>query len=162
MKKLLLAAAALAAIGCAAPASAGVRVGTLTCHEASGWGMILGSTHRVNCIYEGADHREHYVGDMTKAGVDVGYQGRAEIVWAVFAPTDRIGPGALSGHYGGVTANAAVGVGVGANALVGGSDRTITLQPLSVQGGSGLNVAAGIGGITLHRDHDRDRDRDGD
>jgi len=163
MKKLLIAAAALAALGSAAGAAdAGVRVGTLTCREAAGWGMILGSTHRLNCLYEGAEHQEHYVGDISKAGVDIGYQGRSSIVWAVFAPTDRIGPGALSGHYGGVTANAAVGVGVGANALVGGSDRTITLQPLSVQGGTGLNVAAGIGGITLHRDHDHDRDRDRD
>jgi opacity protein-like surface antigen len=151
MKKFLLAAAALAAVGCAAaPAAAAVRVGTLTCHEASGWGMILGSTRRLHCDYQGVDHQERYVGDLSKVGVDIGYQGPAQIVWAVFAPTDRMGPGALSGHYGGVTANAAVGVGLGANALVGGSDRTITLQPLSVEGATGLDVAAGIGGMSLH------------
>jgi hypothetical protein len=62
--------------------------------------------------------------------------------------------GALSGSYGGVTASAAVGVGAGANALVGGLDRSVTLQPLSVEGKTGLEVAAGIGGMTLH--HDRD------
>jgi hypothetical protein len=151
MKKFLLAAAAVAAFGfAAAPASAGVRVGTLSCHEESGWGMILGSTRRLHCIYQGVDHQEAYVGDMSKVGVDVGYQGPAHIEWAVFAPTDRMGPGALAGHYGGVTANATVGVGLGANALVGGSDRTITLQPVSVEGATGLDVAAGIGGMTLH------------
>jgi hypothetical protein len=150
MKNIILAAAAVAALGCAAPACAAVRVGTLTCHEASGWGLILGSTRRLHCTYDGAEHVEHYVGDMSKVGVDVGYQGPANIEWAVFAPTDRLGPGALSGHYGGVTANAAVGVGLGANALVGGSDRTITLQPLSVEGATGVDVAAGIGGMSLH------------
>ncbi len=151
MRKLLLAAAAIAAIGSGAgPASAAVRVGTLSCREAGGWGMILGSTRRLHCIYQGADHDERYVGDISKIGVDMGYQGAARVVWEVFAPTDRIGPGALAGHYGGVTANAAVGVGLGANVLVGGSDRTITLQPVSIEGATGLDVAAGIGGVTLH------------
>jgi len=155
MKKLLLAAGVIAALGGASTASAqGVRVGTLTCHEASGWGFIFGSSKSVHCIYTSADHQERYTGDIDKFGVDVGYQQSAIIVWAVFAPTDHIGPGALSGHYGGVTASATVGVGVGANALVGGSDRTISLQPISIEGATGLNVAAGIGGLTLHREHD--------
>jgi hypothetical protein len=156
MKKLLIAASALAALGCASAASAdGVRVGTLSCHEASGWGFIFGSSHAVRCTYTSADgkYQDRYSGDIGKFGVDVGYQASAVIVWGVFAPTDRIGPGALSGHYGGITANAAVGVGLGANALVGGSDHTIGLQPLSVEGGTGLNVAAGIAGLTLHHEH---------
>jgi hypothetical protein len=39
--------------------------------------------------------------------------------------------------------------GVGANVLIGGSNRTVTLQPVSFQGQSGLNVAAGVAGIDL-------------
>jgi hypothetical protein len=156
MKKLWLAASVIAALGCASAANAdGVRAGTLTCHESSGWGFIFGSSHSVRCVYTSADgaHQEHYTGDIDKFGVDVGYQASAVIVWAVFAPTDKIGPGALSGHYGGVTADATVGVGLGANALVGGSDRTIALQPVSIEGATGLNIAAGIAGLTLHHEH---------
>ena len=72
------------------------------------------------------------------------------LVWGVFAPTTNVAPGALAGDYAGATASATVGVGVGANVLIGGSGRTISLQPLSVEGNTGLNVAAGIGAITLH------------
>jgi hypothetical protein len=73
----------------------------------------------------------------------------------VFNPSDHLGPGALQGHYGGVTASATVGVGVGANALIGGSHRTITLQPLSIEGNTGVNVAAGIGTLDLRYEHHR-------
>jgi hypothetical protein len=67
----------------------------------------------------------------------------------VFAPTNRVGPGDLAGTYGGVAASATVGVGLGANALVGGSNNTIALQPVSLQGQTGLSVAAGIAGLEL-------------
>jgi hypothetical protein len=155
MKKLMLC-ASLAGLmmSAAAPAMAdtGVKIGTLTCNQASGFGWILGSSRRVRCVFDGGGRVEHYSGDVTKIGVDVGYQSSATMVWAVFAPATDVAPGALSGHYGGVTASAAVGVGLGANALVGGLDRSIALQPVSIQGETGLDVAAGIGGLTLrHR-----------
>jgi hypothetical protein len=67
----------------------------------------------------------------------------------VIAPTANLVPGALAGSYAGATASATVGVGVGANALIGGSNNTVALQPLSIEGNRGLNVAAGIGAITL-------------
>jgi len=75
------------------------------------------------------------------------------MVWGVIAPTANLAPGTLAGSYAGATASATVGVGVGANALVGGSGNTITLQPLSIEGNTGLNVAGGIGAITLHFEH---------
>jgi hypothetical protein len=155
MKKLFVAASVIAALGCVASSASAqsVRVGTLSCHEASGWGFIFGSSRKVHCVYTDGTHEDRYTGDIEKFGVDVGYQQSAVIVWGVFAPTDRIGPGALSGHYGGLTANATVGVGVGANALVGGSDHTISLQPISIEGATGLNIAAGIGALTLHHEH---------
>jgi hypothetical protein len=73
----------------------------------------------------------------------------AVIVWTVVAPTVALPPGSLAGSYGGATASATVGVGVGANVLVGGSSDTISLQPVSIQGGTGLNVAGGFASISL-------------
>ena len=128
----------------------GVRVGVLTCHEASGWGLIFGSSHEIRCTLEN-DGRilSHYRGHIDKFGVDVGYHAAGVLMWGVIAPTNGPKPGSLNGTYVGVTASATVGVGAGANLLVGGSDRTISLQPLSVEGTTGLNLAAGVAGLTL-------------
>jgi hypothetical protein len=142
--------------------SAGVQIGTLSCHEAGGWGYLLGSSHRVRCIFTtNARHyrAERYTGSISKFGVDVGYQASSVIVWAVFAPTGRLGRGGLAGHYGGATANAAVGVGAGANVLIGNFHKSVTLQPVSITVETGLNVAAGIGELTLtpyHHGQDQD------
>lgn len=150
MKRTLLSVSMLAMLSVPAisVAASGVKVGTLSCRERPGLGLLVGSSRAVHCIYEGEGVTTAYDGRITKIGVDVGYHGPTRMVWAVFAP-GRLGPGALSGHYGGVTAGAAVGVGLGANALVGGSGRSIALQPLSVEGSTGLAVAAGVGGMTL-------------
>ncbi|HEX4080513.1 MAG TPA: DUF992 domain-containing protein [Rhizomicrobium sp.] len=145
-------AAALAAVlAVTSPAdAAGVKVGVLTCHVSSGWGFIFGSSKDLRCNFAGNRFGERYVGSINKFGVDIGYTAGGVLVWDVFAPTSGMRRGALSGSYAGATASATVGLGVGANALVGGSDRSIALQPLSIEGNSGLNVAAGIGSITLH------------
>ena len=92
---------------------------------------------------------EHYIGSISKFGVDIGYTDSAVIVWAVFAPSAGPKRGALAGDYAGLTASATAGVGVGANALIGGFGRSITLQPLSIEGNTGLNVAGGIGALSL-------------
>jgi hypothetical protein len=151
-------AVAIGALGLVAGASAvgstaqaqGVQAGTLTCNVASGFGFIFGSSKAINCTYApvgGAP--QHYVGSIDKFGVDIGYTQGGVLVWAVFAPTANLAPGALTGNYVGATGSATVGVGAGANVLVGGSNRTISLQPVSVEGNTGLNVAAGIGSISL-------------
>ena len=150
MNRLLAGQAIIGAIGLAVPAQAnGAKVGTLTCHQASGFGMILGSTRSVRCIFSNGEHEERYHGSITKAGVDIGFQGAGTLVWSVIAPHYDTPRGALAGHYGGVSAAATVDVGLGANALVGGLDRSFALQPVSVQGATGLDVAAGVGGMTL-------------
>jgi len=146
--------ALVCAVGLAAQAqpqpSPSIKVGTLHCHEAAGWGYILGSKHAVRCVFFTDDrHFERYAGSISKFGVDIGYQKTAVIIWEVIAPTNHPPVGALTGHYGGVTAGAAVGYGIGANALIGGSMTSIALQPLSVAGSTGFNVAAGIGELTL-------------
>jgi hypothetical protein len=154
MKNLLACVALIGSLGASAGAqaqdhAAGVKVGTLSCHERAGWGFIFGSSHQVRCIFTHGDRVERYNGDISKFGVDVGYQQSGVLLWEVIAPDDHPGAGALQGHYGGLTAGAAVGVGLDANALIGGSGRSIALQPLSVQGMAGLNIAAGIGELTL-------------
>jgi hypothetical protein len=68
--------------------------------------------------------------------------------WVVFAP-GKLGPGALAGTYAGATAEATFAVGLGANVLVGGSQSSVALQPVSVQGQTGLNIAAGLAKFTL-------------
>jgi Protein of unknown function (DUF992) len=141
------------AVGLSPPAQAqgGVRVGTLTCNVASGWGFVFGSSKGLRCTFApGPGRPEYYAGTINKFGVDIGYTQGGILVWAVFAPTGNIGPGTLSGNYVGATGSATVGVGAGANVLVGGSNRTISLQPVSIEGNTGLNVAAGIGSISLH------------
>ena len=147
--------AAIVAHG-AARAEGGVKVGTLTCSVAGGWGHVIGSSRRVNCVFSPSHYTpERYVGHITKIGMDLGYRRSGTIVWGVFAPTDRLGRGDLHGSYGGLTASATIGVGLGANVLIGGSSRAFTLQPLSIEGSTGLNVAAGIGGLDLAYVHER-------
>ncbi len=101
----------------------------------------------LNCTYSTTG--EHYVGQINKYGVDLGFTTAGVIVWTVGAPTTCVAPGTLAGRYGGPTANATAAVGVGAYAMIGGSNNTITLQPLSIEGNTGLNVAAGIADMTL-------------
>jgi hypothetical protein len=133
-----------------AQAQGGVRVGTLTCHVASGWGLVFGSSRALRCTFApGAGHPELYAGTINRFGVDIGYTQGGVLVWGVLAPTANLAPGALSGSFVGATGSATVGVGAGANVLVGGSNSTISLQPVSIEGNTGLNVAAGIGAITL-------------
>ena len=139
------------ALALGSPAQAqGVRAGVLTCNVASGFGFIFGSSKAVNCSFSPpGGPPQHYVGSIDKFGVDIGYTKGGVLVWTVLAPTTNPAPGALAGSYGGATASATAGVGVGANVLVGGSGSTISLQPLSIEGNTGLNVAAGVAALTL-------------
>ena len=139
----------IAALTGQASAQSAVNVGTLTCNVASGFGFIFGSSKALNCSFSGLGRVEHYVGNITKFGADIGYTSGGVLIWTVVAPVAVMQHGALQGAYAGGTASATVGVGLGANALVGGSNNTIALQPLSIEGNTGLNVAAGVASITL-------------
>ncbi|HXQ53107.1 MAG TPA: DUF992 domain-containing protein [Stellaceae bacterium] len=139
-----------AALAPQAHAQSGVKVGVLSCNVDSGWGFVFGSSRGLKCSFTPSSNAaEHYAGHISKFGVDIGYVQSAVIVWAVFAPGTNIAAGALAGDYAGVTGGASVGVGAGANVLVGGSNKAITLQPVSIEGNTGLNVAAGIAAVTL-------------
>ena len=143
---------ALGAVSAApqAQAQSGVKVGVLSCNVDSGWGFVFGSSRSVKCSFSPSPtSSEHYTGSITKFGVDIGYVASAVMIWAVFAPSPNLQAGALAGQYAGVTGSASVGVGAGANVLVGGFNKSITLQPVSIEGNSGLNVAAGIAAVNL-------------
>jgi hypothetical protein len=128
-----------------------LQVGQLTCSMSASIGLFLGSQKNVNCIFKGqpGEPDEAYAGTMTTIGVDIGVTGGGVIVWTVFAGSNRY-QGMLAGTYAGATAEASVGPGVGANVLVGGSNHTVTLQPISLQGQVGLDIAGGIGALELH------------
>lgn len=132
-----------------AHARSGVRIGSLTCTVQGGVGLILGSRRSMTCTFRPTSgSRERYTGRITRVGLDVGVTSKAHMTWAVFAP-GRLKRGSLAGSYGGASAQATVGVGLGANVLVGGFKRSIALQPLSVQTQTGLNLAVGIAGLRL-------------
>ena len=134
-----------------ARAESGVAVGFLTCEVSSGFGFIFGSSRDLECTYSDASGKKvsGYKGAITTFGVDIGYIQGGIIAWGVIAPTSDVAPGALEGQYAGVSASATVGAGVGANVLVGGLNKSISLQPVSVSGSTGLNAAAGITAISL-------------
>jgi hypothetical protein len=145
-------AAALVMVGGAADAQPRrIQLGTLTCSMSASIGFVVGSQKNVNCVFRGhpGEPDEAYTGTMTTVGLDIGITTGGVIVWTVFADTDRYA-GMLAGRYDGATAEVSIAAGLGANVLVGGSKRTVALQPLSLQGQIGLDVAAGIGELDLH------------
>jgi hypothetical protein len=113
-------------------------------------GLILGSSKEMECNFDPIDGGEphHYNGSVGKLGLDIGITNESYISWHVIA-SGKLTPGSLAGNYVGASAQATAGVGLGANVLVGGSNESITLQPLSIQGQTGLNVAVGIGTMKL-------------
>jgi hypothetical protein len=150
---LTIASAALAvsaSLAVPAHAEGGVKIGVLTCSQEPGWGYIVGSSKELDCRFDpNRGPSEHYTGNVSKLGIDIGYTKGAVLTWAVVAPESNTRPGALQGTYGGVQASASIGAGIGANVLVGGFDRSLALQPLSVEGLTGANLAAGIGAMEL-------------
>lgn len=152
LKVGVVAAAFVAMSAPAQAAGSGVHVGTLECRVQEGWGHVIASNRDMDCVFKPVDGgTEHYTGELSRYGIDIGYTSDATLIWGVVAPASDLATGALEGDYGGASAQATVGVGLGANVLVGGLDRSIALQPLSVEGNTGLAVAAGVGVITLRQ-----------
>lgn len=140
---------ALAAAATPAAAEGGVNLGILECKVAGGFGYVLGSSRDMTCTFKRSDgSRESYSGAFDRYGLDLGYTDERWLYWGVFAPGD-VGKGALAGTYGGAGADVAAGLGLGANALFGGSGDQIALQPVSVNGNLGVGVAAGVARVTL-------------
>jgi hypothetical protein len=147
---LTIAIASLVASFASANALPPIRAGVLECRGGQSVGFVVGSVTSLECIFQGQGRRpEAYVATVRRFGVDLGVTEQTRFEWAVNAPTTRLGRGELAGTYGGVGANASIGVGGGGNFLVGGPANAYALQPISVQGQTGLNVAAGVAGIEL-------------
>ena len=127
-----------------------VRAGILQCQGGQNVGFVVGSVTSFECVFQSEGRRpEPYIATVRRYGVDLGFTEQTRFSWAVNAPAGRVGRGDLAGDYGGVGANASVGIGGGGNFLVGGPANSYALQPISVQGQTGLNVAAGVAGLEL-------------
>src|ERR1041385_6478234 len=148
-----LAAATLAvSLRCAGAqaAMARVQVGVLECRGGTSIGFIVGSVTNLGCVLrvEGVPE-DRYVATIRKVGLDLGITQETTLAWGVYAPVARLGPGDLAGDYAGAQGSASFGVGGGGNVLVGGSNNSIALQPLSLQGQIGVNLAAGLESLEL-------------
>jgi hypothetical protein len=145
-----IAIAALVAPIASADAAPPVRAGVLQCQGGQNVGYVVGSVTSLECVFKSEGRRpEPYIATVRRYGLDLGITAQTQLAWAVNAPNSRVSRGDLAGNYGGVGANASVGIGGGGNFLVGGPANAYALQPLSVQGQTGLNVAAGIADIQL-------------
>ena len=129
-----------------------IRLGILTCQVDGGTGKIVSSRRELSCIFEDANGQpfERYAGEIRRIGLDIGSTSYSDMGWAVFALADAdIRPGVLQGSYAGLSAGASIGIGLGANVLVGGFGRSFALQPLSLETSRGLNLALGVAQLEL-------------
>jgi hypothetical protein len=155
MRAYLVAAVAALSLSIAATsaeAQSRVRAGGLACDMAQSVGFIIGSRQQVSCRFtpNGGGPIEVYNGHISRVGLDIGITAGGRMIWGVFARTKALPPRMLAGTYVGASGDVSVGVGGGANVLVGGSNRTISLQPLSLQGQAGVNLALGVARLTLY------------
>ncbi len=125
--------------------------GTLNCTGKGAVGLVLGSKESLTCSYTPASGgaSSYYDGTITRVGLDLGVRGKSVMVWTVLGSLSDLRDEALAGNYAGVSADAAAGLGVGANILLGGSDKSIVLQPVSVRAETGINIAVGVSGLNL-------------
>lgn len=151
-----LATATLALAILTSPASAqeaGVDLGLLDCQIEGGAGFIIGSSKDLSCTFHPAEQAfapETYFGVVNKWGIDIGVTNYTTMQWLVLAPSrDIYAPGALAGVYFGASAEITAAIGAGANLLIGGSSQSFTLQPLSVQTQTGINLALGVSQFQL-------------
>jgi hypothetical protein len=153
LRRILAAAsmALLAGTSMSQTAEARIKAGVLTCEVESGVAFVVSSPRDLHCVFYGQNGRhEAYGGRIQEAGIDIGVSGRGVISWTVISEANRLGRGALRGRYSGVEAGAAIGIGGTGRVLVGGNRRSISLQPLSIETRSGLNLALGIASMNLY------------
>ena len=119
----------------------------MRCDSVGGTNFIVGSTTDLECTYSPVDgDRVSYKGQIKSYGIDLSFKKSAVMIWAVVAPSQDVSPDDLNGNYAGARAGVALGVGLGANVLIGGGQDAVALQPLSMEG---LNLAAGVATMSL-------------
>jgi hypothetical protein len=130
--------------------SGGIRHGMLTCNTSPSVGFIVGSRQNLSCQFKSSrGWTENYVGTLNRVGLDIGVTGRGVMGWAVFAATRQLPRGSLTGRFAGASGEATLGVGAGANVLVGGTGNAVSLQPVSLSAQTGVNLAVGVASLTL-------------
>lgn len=150
MKSFALAAGLTVAAFIAPAAAENLQVGVLQCDVAKGTSFFVEQKQTMRCVFKHTDGTtENYRGRIKEYGLSLGNPGPAHLVWGVFSPSKNVAKGALAGGYGGVTAGASLGVGMGANVLIGGFKKSFTLQPLSMSGMQGTNLALGVANVSL-------------
>ena len=134
-----------------AHAQVSTQIGTLACDVSRGIGMIVMQKQTLTCTFQrdAGGPAEIYIGSLDEYGVAIGDVASGHLVWGVIAAGKGVPAGALAGTYRGVGTNASFIVGAGANVLVGGTERAFSLQPISVQGQMGVNIAGGLTVVTL-------------
>ena len=138
------------AVSVASPAWSASQIGLLKCDTSIGIGEILVRKQTMTCVFTHSNGQiENYTGTIHQYGVEIGMVEQGHLAWEVIAATANVAPGALAGKYGGVDASVAAGLGLGADALVGGTGEAFSLQPFAVDAEPGLNIAAGVEGVTL-------------
>jgi hypothetical protein len=146
----LLSAAAMMNPGVATADDGGVKAGILSCELTGTTNVVVYTDETFQCSFNpNSGSNEFYSGEIKRIGVDLEFKTNQQLIWVVLAPSTDVGPGALAGDYAGASASASVGVGAGAKVLIGGSDKSITLQPVSIAGSTGAGAAAGIESFTL-------------
>ncbi len=150
-RRQLCASALLAVLAPGVASAQSLKVGVLQCHLSGGVGMILMQNQSLDCVFRNraGGPSSHYLGRLTNVGANIGISGPGRMVWGVLAATNDLAPGALAGDFVGAQGSVAVGAGAGGAVLVGGSNKSISLQPISVSVGTGLNLSAGIGSLNL-------------
>jgi hypothetical protein len=155
MPKTTVAAAmiAMAIAGQAVAQDQGIELGVLDCAIGGGTGFLFGSSKDLSCTFTPADKTfapEAYFGAVNKYGLDIGTTRQTVMQWLVLTPLNNIyAPGALAGDYIGASAEVTAAVGAGANLLAGGSSQAFTLQPLTLQTQTGVNIAIGVSQFQL-------------
>ncbi|TCL70265.1 DUF992 domain-containing protein [Rhizobium sp. BK251] len=155
ISKLSVAALMVSGVALGTPVFAAdhIKTGSLECTAGESVGLVVESTQQLKCDYVplGGGSVERYSGKLETVGLDIGEMKKEKMVWAVFAPAEHTA-GALQGDYIGADADAGLGLGGGAKVLVGGSLKSISLQPVSVDAQKGIDLVAGISNLQLTLD----------
>jgi len=160
MKQYILGVALIALIAIPMAAFAGTtqgtRVGLLTCKTVPGsaLSLIVHSTEGVKCSFKAnAGGTEYYKGETgVGLGFDVSFDRETTMTYAVMSANVKAGDYQLAGKYFGGGGSATVGVGLGVQALIGGGNKNVSLQPVAISGSTGAGVSGGITYLYLEPD----------
>jgi Protein of unknown function (DUF992) len=127
-----------------------IQAGTLSCRLNPSIGFVIFGHQSMECTFQPVSGPvQGYDGALNTVGLDLGVSSGGRFAWAVFGPASGVPSGALAGEYVGASGDIGLGVGAGANVLVGGSNRSLALQPVSLEGSVAFNVVAGLSQLKL-------------